>query len=225
MSNFSNDAHLLKWEPDVFRLCRFPQQKLAAGATGATTAASTTFTDTTSGDFVSANVTTGHVIHLSKSGVYDDYVPVLSRANATQLVLDAPRGIFSAQSSVAWSIYTFDPQHEEAHFELLERFDINDENPDNADEEDLFDVRVLRRASVFRVLEMIFRAQATSENDLFWQKAVRYRTLYERALAAVRVRFDFNADGRVDETRDARSVELRVEESGDAWPTDEPEAT
>jgi len=32
---------------------------------------------------------------------------------------------------------------------------------------------VLRRASVFRVLEMIFRAQAVSESDLMWKKAER----------------------------------------------------
>jgi hypothetical protein len=218
MSNFSNDGHLLKWEPDVFRLCRFPQQKLGAGSTGATSAGSANFTDATNGDFVNAGVDAGHVAYLSKSGAYDDYFAVKSRLSGTQLELDAPKGIFTTQSGIAWSVYTFDPQHEEAHFELLERFDISDANALNADESEIFDARVLRRASAFRVLEMIFRAQATSENDLFWQKAERYRTLYERALAAVRLRFDLNADGEPDETKDAGSVDLRVEESGDAWP-------
>jgi hypothetical protein len=219
MSNFSNDAHLVKWEPDVFRLCRFPQQKLGAGSTGATSAGSADFTDGTSGDFVNACVGAGHVVWLSKSGAYDDYFPVKSRKSATQLELDAPKGIFTTQSGITWSIHTFDPQHEEAHFELLERFDIHDANALNPDESDIFDARVLRRASVFRVLEMIFRAQATSENDLFWQKAERYRTLYERTLGAVRLRFDLDSDGTPDQTKDAHSVDLRVEESGDAWPT------
>ena len=218
MPNFSNDSHLLKWEPDVFRLCRFPSQKLASGATGATSAGSANFTDATSGDFVNAKVASGHVLHLSKAGVYDDYFPVAARTSATALVLDAPAGVFTAQSSIAWAIYTFDPQHEEAHFELLERFDINDALLDGARESDLFDARVVRRASAFRALEMIFRAQATGESDLFWQKAERYRALYERALESARLRFDLNADGQPDQTRDASSVDLRVEESGDAWP-------
>jgi hypothetical protein len=218
MSNFSNDSHLLKWEPDVFRLCRFPQQKLGGASTGATTSGSTTFTDGTAGDFVNAGVDAGHVIWLSKSGAYDDYLPVASVEGATELTLDAPAGIFSTQTGVTWSIHTFDPQHEEVHFELLERFDVDDENVLNSDEADIHNVRVLRRASAFRVLEVVFRAQATGEDDLFWKKAERYRALYERTLAAVRLRFDFDDDGAPDETVDAHSVDLRVEQSGDAWP-------
>ena len=185
MSNFSNDSHLLKWEPDIFRLCRFPQQKLGGGTTGATSSGSTAFTDATSGDFVNAGVDEGHVIHLSKSAAYDDYLPVDSRISATQLALDAPAGIFQTQTAVRWSIHAFDPQHEEVHFELLERLDVDDANLVNNDEADIQNVRLLRRASVFRVLETIFRAQASSEDDLFWKKAERYRTLYERTLATL----------------------------------------
>jgi len=218
MGNFSSDADLLKWEPDVFRLCRFPQQKLGSGTTGATSAGSTTFTDAVSGDFVNADVDAGHVIYLSKSSAYDDYLPVASRVGATQLTLDTPAGIFTTQTGITWSIHTFAPQHEEAHFELLERFDIDDANDLNADEADIFNDRVMRRASVFRVLEIIFRAQASSEDDLFWKKAERYRTLYERTLGTIRLRFDFNANGEPDQTKDAHSVDLRIGQSGDAWP-------
>jgi hypothetical protein len=218
MPNFSNDAQLLKWEPDIFRICRFPHQKLGSGATGATSAASTAFTDAAGGDFIVAGVTAGHVLWLSKSNVYDDYLPIASRTSATALALDAPRGIFTTQSSVAWSIHTFDPQHEEAHFELLERFDIDDANPLVADEPDIFDARVLRRASVFRALEMIFRAQSVSESDLLWKKAERYRALYALALEAVKLRLDVDRDGTPDRSKDASSVDLAVEDSGDAWP-------
>lgn len=181
MSNFSNDAHLLKWEPDIFRLCRFPQQKLGGGSAGATSDGSSTFTDETSGDFVNAGVDAGHVIYLSKSGAYDDYLAVAYRRNATCLKLDAPAGIFVAGTGIAWSIHTFDPQHEEVRFELRERLDIDEEG----DEQDEFQPHLRRRASVFRVLEIIFRAQASSEDDLFWKKAERYRVLYERTLGAL----------------------------------------
>jgi hypothetical protein len=217
MANFSRDAELLKWEPDVFRLCRFGHQKLGGGSAGATSAHSATFTDATAGDFVNAGVTQGHVLYLSKSGAYDDYFGVASRTSATQLVLDAPAGIFTAQSGIAWSVHTFDAQHEEVHFELCERFDLAETLEHG--ESDVFDARVLRRASVFRVLEIVFRAQATGEQDLFWKKAERYRALYERALAAVQLRFDTNRDGTPDETANAHSVNLRVEQAGDSWPT------
>ena len=180
MANFSNDAHLLKWEPDVFRLCRFPQQKLGGGSHGATWDASSIFRDIISGEFVNAGVDAGHVIYLFKSEGYDDYLPVESRMSITQLELDAPAGIFVTQTDIAWSIHTFDPQHEEARFELMERFDA-----DGPDDEDEFKVRLWRRASVFRVLEIIFRSQASSEDDLFWKKAERYRVLFERTLGGM----------------------------------------
>lgn len=189
MTNFSTDADLLKWEPDLFRLCRFAHQKLGGASTGATSAGSATFADATAGDFVNAGVDAGHVIHLAKSGVYDDDLPIESRLSATELALDAPAGIFSAQTGVTWSIHTFDPQHEEVHFELLERFDIDDANLANTDKADQ-NRRVLRRASVFRVLEILFRAQAAGEDDLFWKKAERYRVLYERVLGTLRLRFE-----------------------------------
>lgn len=218
MSNFSNDAHLLKWEPDIFRLCRFPHQKLGSGAAGATTAGSAALADATGGDFVVAGVDAGHVVYLFKSGAYDDYLPVASRTSATELALDAPRGIFTNQSSVTWSIHTFDPQHEEAHFELLERFDVDDANALNAGEADIFNARVLRRASAFRVLEMIFRAQSTGESDLLWKKAEAYRSLYDRAVEAVTLRLDADRDGAPDRSKDASSVDLAVENAGDSWP-------
>jgi hypothetical protein len=219
MPNFSNDSHLLKWEPDVFRLCRFPQQKLAGGAAGVTAAGAATLTDATSGDFVNAGVTTGHVIQMSKSGVYDDYFPVASRTSATALALDAPAKIFSAQTGVTWSIYTFGPQHEEAHYELCERFGIDDADANADHESQVFNARALRRASVFRVLEMVFRAQASGPEDLFYRKAERYRQLYEQALEAVKLRFDADGDKSPDKTKDAASVDLRVEEAGDRWTT------
>jgi hypothetical protein len=217
MPNFSTDAHLVKWEPDVFRLCRFPHQKLATGAAGATAAGSATLTDAT-GDFVNAGVTAGHVIYLSKAGSWDDYLPVASRESATSLTLDAPRGIFTTQSSIAWSVHTFDPQHEEARFELMERFSLDDTNPLAAGEADVFNARVLRRASVFRVLETIFRAQSAGESDLLWHKADRYRTLYDRAIESITVRLDLDGDGTPDRAKDGGSIDLLVEDAGDAWP-------
>jgi hypothetical protein len=217
MPNFSTDADLLKWEPDLFRLCRFEHQKLAGSSSGQTTADSSTFADATA-DFADAGVDTGHVVHLLKSGVYDDYFPVADRLSATQLELDVPGGIFTTQTGVTNEVHTFDPQHEEAHFELLERFDVDDANALNADEADLFNARVLRRASVFRVLEIVFRANSRADGDLFWKKAESYRALYERDLRTLRVRFDVDADGIPDRTKDASSVDLRVEDAGDAWP-------
>ena len=217
MTDFSTDADLLKWEPDVFRLAKMPAQKLAGSTSGSTSSGTATFTDL-SADFVSAGIAEGHVVHLLKSGVYDLFLPVASIASATQLLLDAPTALFSTQSSVTYEIHTFDPQHEEAHFELCQRFDITTEGEVTFAEDELHDMRVLRRASAFRVLEVIFRAGASDTGDLFWQKAQVYGGLFATAVEAAKVRFDLDADGIPDSTRTGHSVRLTVEEQGDAWP-------
>ena len=216
MANFSTDADLLKWEPDIFRLTRIPSQKLMGSSTGSTTAGSATLTDGNA-DFVSAGVAAGHVVHLAKSGVYDLYLPVASVASATQLVLDAPGGLFVTQSGVTCEIHTFDPQHEEVHFELSQRFEISSEGELAFAEDELHEVRVLKRASAFRVLETIFRAGASDAGDLFWQKAQVYAELFASSVAAAKVRFDLDADGIPDATRSGHSVKLTVEDEGDAW--------
>jgi hypothetical protein len=216
MGNFSTDGDLMKWEPDVFRLAKIPAQKLAGGTSGTTTALNATLTDS-GASFVTAGVQPGHVVHLVKTGVYDLYATVAT-VNTTALGLEAAKGLFSGQTGVTYELHTFDPQHEEAHFELCQRFGITGEEKEFAEEE-LTETRVLRRASAFRVLEMIFRAGASDVGDLFWQKGQVYGELFATAVEAARVRFDVNADGKTDVTRCGNSVRLRVEEAGDGWPT------
>ena len=217
MANFSNDAELMKWEPEVFRLARIPAQKLAGSGNGVTTAGSAQLTDS-GANFVTAGVKAGHVVKLAKSGVYDLYVPVAGVSSATQITLEAAGGLFVTQTGVTYEIHTFDAQHEEAHFELCQRFDITGDGVDQFAESELCEARVLRRASAFRVLEVIFRAEANETGDLFWQKAQVYGELFATAVEAAKVRFDRDADGVADTTRSGHSVRLRVEEEGDAWP-------
>ena len=38
MTNFSTDADLIKWEPDIFRLAKIPTQKLYGSSTASTAA-------------------------------------------------------------------------------------------------------------------------------------------------------------------------------------------
>ena len=219
MSNFSTDADLVKWEPDVFRLARIPAQKLISSSTGVTAAGSAVVTDG-SANYLAAGVQAGHVAHLQRTGVYDVYLPVASVVSATELTLDAPAGIFVTQDLVTVEVHTFDAQHEEAHFELCQRFGITGEGEVEFAEDELHEVRVLRRASAFRVLQMIFRAGASDAGDLFWQKAQVYGELYGTALESARVRFDVNGDGTPDAMRSGHSVRLGVEEEGDNWPVE-----
>jgi len=215
MAKFSKDADLMKWEPDVFRLAKIPAQKLAGGTGGSTSAGSATLVDS-GADFVTAGVSAGHVVHLVKTGVYDLFATV-SEATAPQLTLEVPGRLLSTQTGVSYEIHTFDAQHEEAHFELCQRFGVTGDEKEFAEDE-LAEARVLRRASAFRVLEVIFRASASESGDLFWQKAQVYGDLYKTAVAAAKVKFDMNADGVADKTRTGHSVRLRVEDEGDSWP-------
>lgn len=216
MGNFSSDADLMKWEPDVFRLARRTGRKLAGSTSGATTAKNAKLTDS-GADFVKAGVKAGEVAHLVKTGIYDLYAGIAEVKSATELTLEASEGLFTTQTEVTYEIYSFEAQHEEAHFELCERFGITGEGGE-FEEGDLQEARVLRRAAAFRVLEGIFRAEANETGDLFWQKAQVYGELFATAVEAAKVRFDVNRDGKTDATRSGHSVRLRVEEAGDEWP-------
>lgn len=217
MTNFSTDADLLTWEPEVFRLASIPGQLLAAGSTGTTASGAATLTDAGAG-FLAAGVAAGHVVHLSKTGVYDLYLAVASVASATQLVLDAPGGIFSVQTGVAWEIHTFDPQHEAVHAVFCDYFDLNVEGEGGFSEDDIEERGALTRASAFDVLQAVFQGQSKDGEDLYARKSLFYTELYRAALTAVKLRFDRDGDGRPDATRTGHSVRLAVEEAGDAWP-------
>jgi hypothetical protein len=216
MANFSTDADLLKWEPALMREIALDQQCLTRGSD----AASAGFTVTaTTGQFVTAKVRPGHVIHLTNAeqGV-DGFYEVLSVESETELAagLVGGRGDDSvplpAATDLDFAIHTFDPQHEEARWALLARFGLEaDAAAAGADlERWIAEHRALRRASVALVLAMLYRGQATDDQTSgLARKADHYARLYEDEVTKARLVLDRDADGRPDDVRALASHRLR----------------
>ena len=217
MTNFSTDADLLKWEPALLREIVLDHQCLARG-TGATSQSfSVTAEDAT---FVTGKVGPSHIIHLANDlqGV-DGYYEVLSVEGETELLAGVIGGRgdewvpLPAATDLAFTIHTFDPQHEEARWALLARFGLEADAADTASDLErwIAQRRSLRRASVALVLATIYRGQATGgpEAGGLARKAEHYARLYEDEVAKARVVLDRDADGRPDDVRTLASHRLR----------------
>ena len=214
MTNFSTDADLVKWEPTLFRDLAAPGQRLAGGSDGVT--AGLTLTSASAG-FTTQRVAPGHVVCLTAAdGTEFGCYEVLSVASQTALLAtDVGR---DATDSVdlpvghpwTYSIDTFDAQAEEVRFELLSRLGLESDRQGLDQEAWILDRRVLRRASVFATLAMIFEGQSggNQEGLTLSAKAALYRGLYEKELARIRVRLDRDGDGLADDMRAPGSARL-----------------
>jgi hypothetical protein len=214
MTNFSTDADLVKWEPTLFRDLASPGQRLACGSDGATAGLTLT---SASGYFLDARVAPGHVVRLvAADGVDLGCYEVLSVESQTALLatdvdrcaddsVDLPVG-----SPWTYTIDTFGAQAGEVRFELLARLGLESDRRGRDEEAWILDRRVLRRASVFATLAMIFEGQSggNQEGLTLSAKAALYRGLYEKELAKIRVRLDRNGDGLADDMRAPGSARL-----------------
>jgi hypothetical protein len=208
MVNFSNDKDILKYEPLLFGELHLPWQILASGSGG--TLVGTTFT-ASSADFVSALATTGQVIYLqSADGSIDGAYEIVSVDSATELTISVIKTDSAdepiappAATNISYRISTFGPQASEVGFQLTEYFGINPGNPASAvDVEDILDVNVLKRASVFAVISSVYAILASKTKDEnFWMKSLHYQKLFERARERCRLSVDIDGDGVADITK------------------------
>jgi hypothetical protein len=225
MANFSTDEDLLKYEPRLFTVEQHPSQKLSAGADGVVShSGGVVKFNSATGAFVNAGMTSGHVVYLFKSSgstvYFDQALPVAAVKSASGLTLEAKTAACPSATSVTYRVCTFDPQHENMHFELMEHFSLDDGDLDtDNDEADLYNRRQLRDVSTFGVLESVYYGQAKHPDDANWAKASGYRLRYETALNRVKLQLDTDADSNPDVTKRGGSVRLIVGGSGDAWPT------
>ncbi len=215
MVNFSNDSDILKYEPILFGELHLPGQVLAAGTGG--TLSGTTFT-ASGADFVSAQVSAGGVVYLQSSdGLLDGAFEIVSVDSATQLTVSvirsnseddaiAPR----AATGISYRVSTFRPQASEAGFQLTEQFGIRPGNPaSDYDSDDILDTDVLKRASVFAVISLIYAILASkAEDENFWKKSLHYRRLFEKARERCRLSIDVGSDGVADVTKVGGSIKL-----------------
>lgn len=215
MVSFSNDADILKYEPILFGELHLPWQVLTKGTGG--TINGTTFT-AENADFVTAQISSGGVAYLqSADGSLDGAYEIVSVDSATQLSLSVIRSDPSdtavappAATDISYRISTFDPQANEVGFQLTEYFGISPGNPaSDIDAEDVLDTNVLRLASVFAVISIVYAMLAgKAEDENYWKKSLYYQKLFTKARGRSRLSIDVGADGVADVTKVGASGRL-----------------
>jgi hypothetical protein len=215
MAKFSTDADILKYEPALFGELHPAGQVLAAGTGGTLSGTTLTASGT---DFVAAQVSAGGVAYLrSGDGALDGAYEIVSVDSATQLAVSVIRSDSSddavappAGTDISYRISTLGPQAVEVGFQLMEYFGIQpgDAASDFA-VEDILDVSVLRRASVFAVISGVYATLASkAEDENFWKKSLHYQRLFEKARERCRLSIDVGSDGVADVTKLGASVRL-----------------
>ena len=215
MVKFSNDADILKYEPILFGELHLPGQVLAAGTCGQLNGTSFTASDS---DFISAQVSAGGVIYLQAvDGSLDGAYEIVSVDSETQLTISVIRADSDdeliappAATDISYRISTFRPQANEVAFQLTEYFGIRPGNPaSDIDVEDILDMNVLKRASVFAVVSIVYAILASrAKDENFWKKSLYYQKLFEKARERCRLSIDVDSDGVADVTKVGASVRL-----------------
>jgi hypothetical protein len=216
MVSFSNDADILKYEPILFGELHLPWQVLASGTGGMLSG--TTFT-ADNADFVTAQVSAGNVAYVqSADGSPDGAYEIVSVDSATQLSLSVIRSDSTdpaiappAATDISYRISTFGPQANEVGFQLTEYFGIKPGNPtSDIDVEDVLDTSVLRLASVFAVISIVYAMLAgKAKDENYWKKSLYYQRLFAKARGRCRLSIDVDADGLADVTKVGASGRLK----------------
>ncbi len=215
MVSFSNDADILKYEPILFGELHLPWQVLTSGTGG--TLSGTTFT-ADNADFITAQISAGNVTYVqSADGSLDGAYEIVSVESATQLSLSVIRPNSTdtaiappAATDISYRISTFGPQANEVGFQLTEYFGIKPGNPaSDIDAEDVLDTSVLRLASVFAVISMVYAMLAgKAKDENYWKKSLYYQKLFSKARGRCRLSIDVGADGLADVTKVGASGRL-----------------
>ncbi|MHC4435731.1 MAG: hypothetical protein ACYS3S_00110 [Planctomycetota bacterium] len=208
MVTFSNDADILKYEPNLFGELHLPWQVLATG-TGASLSDTTL---TASGvDFIAAQVQAGGVVYLqSADGSLDGAYEIVSVDSSIQLSISVVRADSTetavpppAATDISYRISTLGPQAAEVGFQMTEYFGIKPGNPaSEIDADDILDTTVLRLASVLAVISSVYAMLAGKTKDQnYWSKSLYYQKLSAKARGRCRLSIDFGVDGLADVTK------------------------
>ena len=215
MVSFSKDVDILKYEPILFGELHLTGQVLATGTGGELDG--TAFT-ASGADFISAQIAAGGVIYLQTAdGLLDGAYEIVSIDSGTQLTISVVRSDSDdtavappSASDISYRVSTFEQQASEVGFQLTGYYGIKPGNPDSLyGPEDVFDVSVLKMASVFGVISIVYAMLASkAKDDNYWKKSLHYQRLFEKARERCRLSIDIGSDGVADLTRDGASVRM-----------------
>ncbi len=175
-------------------------QKLAYGSDGAFAAGSPWVLSSPSVDFLAAGVTQQHVVLLRKPNTVfkgggellavdsaSDSGVVLRRLGAALSVGQSPAPA-AGLTGVEFLIATFDPQIEEASFDLNRRYWI-DPNIPGRTPADVYDLRDLRQACVLTVLSQRYASETRGSEGDFALKLTQIKQELSEVLARLQLRW------------------------------------
>jgi hypothetical protein len=202
MAVLHQDRDILKYEPALFGNALFVSQTVGKGATGVLNA---TAFSATGGNFTSLGISAGWVIFLqSLDGVINGAYEITAVVSATALTISVLRADSAGAaipvgtgSGLIWRIMTFAPQAAEALFSITQRLGIAPGNPDSPYGIEDIDSAVLRQASVFSALAVLYgslygsgtgtASELKAAWDMYLAKQKMYATMAEAAIGQCRI--------------------------------------
>ncbi len=203
------------FQAHAHRELHLPSQVRASG----TGAALTGTTLTASGaNFEAADISVGGVVYLeSADGSLGGAYEIVSVDSPTQLTVSVVRSDSAdapisppAADGITYRIATFNPQAEDAAFQLTEYFGIQPGDPASAiTVDDIMDTEVLRRASAFLVISNVYTLWSNgTECEALWRKSQLYKQFFESARQRCRLSVDLGSDGVADITHVGGAIRL-----------------
>ena len=203
MAAIHQDRDILKYEPGLFTNTAFLNQCLGKGTNGAV---SGTSFGAIGGNFINKGVTAGGVIFLqSLDGTINAAYEIVSVEADTELIISILRSdpeqtpiSVGTASGLIYRILTFAPQAAEAAFALSQRLGLKPGCPDGQyGFEDLTDTSILRQASVFTTIAIIYSGLYGSGTgaasdlkamwDMYQAKQEHYTSCAEAAIQRCRL--------------------------------------
>jgi hypothetical protein len=195
MAVLHKDVDIMKYEPNLFTSGTvYSAQTYGKGASGVLSGTSFTVSG---GTFQTVGVQAGHVIYIQSldgmiNGVYE-IVAVVSNTVLTVSALRAettdPSIPIGTGTGLIWRIITFAPQAVEAAFALSQRLGLKPGCPDSQyGFENLTNVSVLKQASVFTALAIIYGGMygsGASEDNIWATLKAKQEYYTECADAAI----------------------------------------
>ncbi|MCI0499401.1 MAG: hypothetical protein L0Y36_06950, partial [Planctomycetales bacterium] len=110
-----------------------------------------------------------------------------------------------------WRIVSYDVQAYEAMWELSRELGLSPGCAADESVDDIVNADVLRQASVFGVLWLVFWSLYTGADgqDVLLEKSEHYQRRYERAVKGLSVQVDRDGDGEADETMRPGAVRIK----------------